>query len=690
MFRPVLAFVAIALTALVLAPTVQSVHEGVEGINIYRDLPWSLWKWDVPEPPHPDAVLPPDCGDTPVPLYSEVTRWPERIRKDEPFIVGGVVTAPSRGNVSVPGITVELWLNETKELPGEFLGRAISGEGFELAATVPFDLQATRYHLVAHALQKKEDCTRYLEHWSDPEMDVTSGTRVVFDAAPRAVIGRETLVSGVVIDAVGAPVREVPVQLVVDGQEFAVTTDSAGRFVQPFTPTRAGNHTLSASFAGTDHYGGSSEDSKMKVLEEDVELFGATGAAGIEVLRSAPASISGRVYVGPNVTLTPVVIRLEGLEVLPCDGCAPVQELRADPGPDGAFMANFTAPPTTTPGAFGLTVTGGGLRKAATFNGTVFVPVTLHVSAASTGFWDKEFRGETRAVDDAGLPAPGDVGIEGPGGWLATTSDANGTRAFGASAECGTHPVRAVYNGTDLYRPATAQTDVGVCAYMALLPPFLGLLPWWAWALLALSPFAALLAWRRLRERYAGTIVGGPALTLTFTEPRDAAVGIVGVGETAVATAFLESALPDGHTLRIGTHRAMQDAVVGDGLSASVALPAEDLGDLPVRADVLDGKGRVVSRRTATLRVVRYAEEIERRHLEFKRGSVGEGYERVSPREFEAWLRERAPDLDGPTVQRLVGLFEEADYGPRDAGRRELVAYLEAESRMPGVGARAA
>jgi hypothetical protein len=60
----------------------------------------------------------------------------------------------------------------------------------------------------------------------------------------------------------------------------------------------------------------------------------------------------------------------------------------------------------------------------------------------------------------------------------------------------------------------------------------------------------------------------------------------------------------------------------------------------------------------------------------------------VSPREFESWLRARTPDLDAAVVSRLVGVFEEADYGPRDAGRAELVAYLEAEAALPEVSPR--
>ena len=58
MLRPVVAFLALAAAAFLLAPTVASVHRGVEDLDIRRTMPWQIWKWDrdptPPELPIPD------------------------------------------------------------------------------------------------------------------------------------------------------------------------------------------------------------------------------------------------------------------------------------------------------------------------------------------------------------------------------------------------------------------------------------------------------------------------------------------------------------------------------------------------------------------------------------------------------------------------------------------------------------
>ena len=148
------------------------------------------------------------------------------------------------------------------------------------------------------------------------------------------------------------------------------------------------------------------------------------------------------------------------------------------------------------------------------------------------------------------------------------------------------------------------------------------------------------------------------------------------MGDVIVAEATLEAPLPDGHRLRIGTHRAMQDASP-DPLAARARLAAPELGDFAVRAEIVNEKGRVVTRRTATMRVVRYAEEIESRYRRLKREQDAD--DAVSPREFEAWLRSSDPNVDPGVARNLVGLFEEADYSPREAGRHEFLAFLRAE-----------
>lgn len=684
MLRPILAFLTLCLAAFLLAPTVASVRDGVESLGIHRELPWRIWKWH--EDPTPPPILPPDCDKDEKPLYSEVTEWPARIQKDQPFRVGGIVEVNDKNHLGVADIQVELFLNETKTLPGVPLGTAVTASDghFELHATVPFEIEATRYHLVAHALRKEIDCKIYLEHWSDPEMDVLAKTRIIFAKPPRVVVGNEVNLSGALVDVVGAPVRNANVTVNYEGDILRVRTDERGVFTFNYTHVRPGNYTLSASYGGSKYYDESRGRTFVQVVEEDVRLDNAAGT-GLTWLRSRQETLSGEILLRRGVSGGPVTVTIDGVRVIACPGCEASSTFTVTPDEEGRIRTSIVVPSDVAPGPFRLVVSGGGLRDAYAFPGRLYIPTSLSMAVEPEGFFSKAYRGNVTVTDEEGRALGGEVAVRGPAGWAAGPADSMGVFAFGAEPGCGAHPVQAFYNGTEYNQPATVGEEVRVCGYMAFIPAWALAVPWWGWVLLALVPPILLALVRRLRDRFATTISRGPPVSLAYVSPADAAVGVVGVGEAAVATAALEDELPAGYRLRMGTYRRMEDRPVGADLRADYAITPDALGEVPLRAEILDAKGRIVTRRTAVLKVVRYAEEIESRYLALRKDRVGEGADSVTPHEFEAWLMARSQGLDPQVLARLVRIFEEADYGPRDAGRPELVAYLEAENRLPEV-----
>lgn len=681
MLRPLLAFLSLAIAAFLLAPTVASVHDGVESFNIKRDLPWRIFTWrDEPTPP---GWVPPDCDRGVFQTQSEVTQWPERLRKNETFAVGGHVIVPQLGGRGVPNVRVELFLNETKEEPGIPLGvTTTQGDGsFLLQTKVPFNVDASRYHLVAHAFEKIEGCKTYKEHWSDPEMTIISRTRVVMDLPEHVIIGRELDVRGTVLDEVGAPVRGATLNVTVDGERFEVQTDTSGAFVAKKRANHTGEMKVVANFTGNEYYTGSELKGSVPVLPEFVELENATNSTPLALVRGQTRVAVGHVYLAPDVEMLPVTIRFAPMPVSICPGCPAVAETKVQPDKNGNFTLNLTAPSSGPGGDLVITIAGGALKDEYDFPGVVRIPVTIDLAASGTGFFERRFAGNATARDETGAPVPGDLTVQGPGGYLALRHE-NGSALFESEAPCGVHRLQAVHNGTGAYQPASKETDVGVCGFLAFIPAWMLGMPWWAWAGLALG---ALLAWifgRRAFDRYAPSITRGPLLTLTFSDPRDGAPDVASPGERVRLTAILEAPLPEGLRLRMGTIRDMREEVVGADLQAHMDIVPEALGDVALRAEILDARGRVLTRRTATLRVVRYAEEIERRYRSLKRDSVGATSDVVTPREFEAWLRAQAPDIDPRVAQRLVDVFEEADYSPREAGRNEFVAYLRAEGGL--------
>ncbi|HET6405176.1 MAG TPA: hypothetical protein VFH78_11050 [Candidatus Thermoplasmatota archaeon] len=680
MLRPVLAFLTLCLAAFLLAPTVASVHEKVEDLNFQRETPFHLWRWSHDDPP----TLPfPNCGGSPKHLYSEITHWPTRIRKDEPFELRGVVQSEEDGRLGVGTIRVDVFLNETKSKPGVFLGEAESDPSgtFRLTTSIPFDLQAQHYHIVAHAKQKRINCVDYLEHWSDPEVDVLAKSIVVLDPPQRPVVGREVELNGRLIDSVGGPVRNATVNVTLDNERLSFTTDDQGAFRHRYVPERSGNVTWAAEYKGSRFYDPSKNETKFFVADEDLVV-----PQPIALLRSAPNTLTGQVYVADAARQDSVTLRLVGFNATACEGCPANGTFTLPLDANGAFSVTFTVPPTVPAGGYAIAVSGGGLKKTYEYDVTLDAPSVLAVEGDGTGLFSRGWDVRVVLTDETGAPLAGrEVVVTTPTGTVTNVTGPDGSVALSGTSECGARTAHASFAGADGVRGSRAQDDLYVCGALAFIPPWLLAVPWWVWPLVALGAFVAWQVLRGWRQRYAPLITGGPTLTLVFTEPSDEAAGYAGVGEAVVASAFLEEPLPDGHRLRMGAHRQTAEVPLDAELRAHWRVVPDKLGDVHIRAEIVDPKGRVVSRRTLTLHVVRYAEEIERRYLAL-RHKHGQS-ESVTPREFERWLHEQAPGLDPDVVRRLVRVFEEADYSPRVAGRAEFAAYLAAEGGVKEVTA---
>lgn len=684
MLRPLLAFVTLAVAAFLLAPTVQSVGKGVEDLHIEREMPWSLWKWY--RIPPPESIVPPDCDYQRYETESEVVKWPQRITKNESFtVLGHVLRKETRSGVG--GIRVELFLNATKEEPGEFLGStSTDGSGrFTLETKVPHDLDASHYHLVAHSFQKQVDCHIWRESWSDPEMEVTSRTRVVFEMPERVVVGRNLTVAGRVLDEVGGPVRNGNVTLTVEGKSIPVVTDGGGAFSYTMTVNQTDDVDVKASYAATKYYAGSEATGKVEVVPEDVVLKDEEGRESLVLTRSRENVLMGEVLVGPAVKGGDLTLSFDNLSVSTCATCPAAREVKVTPAEDGTFTVTVFVAPDQAPGLHRIAMTGAGLKNPHSANATLVVPVTLSIDAKGAGLFTKDYEGTLTATDDAGAPAPGPVAFHGPDQPILGRADESGVFTFQGRTTCGFHDVSAQYDGDDTHLATTSASRMGVCGPLAYLPAWLLDTPGWVWVLVVGLALAALVSTRRLRDRYAPTIRRGPPLELRIVEPHDLSPDVVAVGETVRITAFMDDPLPKGHVLRMGTYGAMDPRDVADDLRASYDFVPTRLGDFPLRAEVLDEKGRIVTRRTVHVRAVQYAAEVERRYRLLKAGTAGDEADVVTPREFESWLRQRSPDMDPALSRRLVGIFEEADYGPRETSREAYLAYLEAEQGLPEV-----
>ena len=92
-----------------------------------------------------------EVTNAPSETVTNITRWPAEIRRMTPFVVGGTVLTANGQNVN--GMTVEIYINETKEHGGWKIGTTTSRSGrFEVEVQLPTGLELGAYQLLARAV----------------------------------------------------------------------------------------------------------------------------------------------------------------------------------------------------------------------------------------------------------------------------------------------------------------------------------------------------------------------------------------------------------------------------------------------------------------------------------------------------------------------------------------------------------
>ena len=199
----------------------------------------------------PSRVSGEDTRDTdrtsgPVDTVTNITRWPTEIRRQTPFVVGGTLFTASGQSVS--DMTVEIYINETKEHGGTRIGRTTSRSGrFEAEVRLPADMELGGYQLLARAVGND----RFNESWSDPDIKVFSGNRIELAGPAEAVQNAPAVFNGRLIEDTGRGVAQRELGVTFDGDAASsVVTDSSGRFTFSESFSRLGQHWVEVQIRG--------------------------------------------------------------------------------------------------------------------------------------------------------------------------------------------------------------------------------------------------------------------------------------------------------------------------------------------------------------------------------------------------------------------------------------------------------
>lgn len=202
------------------------------------------------EPPPtemPSATPQPVPAPSPAETWTEITTLPPRLRAGETATVGGMVVTGSRSLVT--GLPVDIYFNTEKATTGGLLVGSgfVQGGLFAISMLVPPDLPPRAYHVIAHT----SGDSRYLESWSDPDVEVYSGTHLRFSGPTLTLIDTAASFTGKVTQENGVPVPLGPVEVNVEGQTYPLLTREDGTFGISHVFSQPGAYRVTARFVGS-------------------------------------------------------------------------------------------------------------------------------------------------------------------------------------------------------------------------------------------------------------------------------------------------------------------------------------------------------------------------------------------------------------------------------------------------------
>ena len=219
---------------------------------------------EVPEPPR-DTV-------------TNISQSPAEISRGKQFTVRG--TVHTTAGVPVSGVTVEVYVNETKDHGGTKIGTAVTRfGGFQASAEIPTGLKLGSYQLLARAVANED----FNGSWSDPDITVFSASGLELTGPAEVPVDVEAVFHGRVTDDTGAGVADRHVSVTVDGQARPrVTTGPTGSFSLSMNFSDPGRHWVAVELEGQEY-----------LLDNQVRLdFQVTLPTSITLLVPALVSVS--------------------------------------------------------------------------------------------------------------------------------------------------------------------------------------------------------------------------------------------------------------------------------------------------------------------------------------------------------------------------------------------------------------
>ncbi|MHB8605797.1 MAG: Ig-like domain repeat protein [Thermoplasmatota archaeon] len=671
----VLTAVSLASAFVLLTISADMPASSFSGFSLEFHPPLNLFLW--PQQQARATLDPFQCTWTHDATQTNVSRAPVRVEKNDTFRVGGTWVGSS--GAPIAGGPVTVFLNLTKKTPGVELGFATTASDgtWSLLAQAPRDAPASRYHVVAEGGPFPVGCAVEDVSWSDPELQVHAATTMSVACPERAAESTSFTCVARVVDVGGAAVTGVHVAVSVDGRELANDTTSVDGSLAIDVPGLApGNHSIAARFSGTQDDGPS--QGATRVL---VGFALATGPSEVVLVRGEASALEAHVDPVAKFAGRSLAVAIEGVALSDpacAPSCGPEHALEVTIDATGGVRIPLVAARDADPGTGTVTLAGPFLVEPLVVAVRVVAGVHLTLVAPNATTIGMPVDLGLHLADDRGVPLAGAMLTftrDGGATTQALVTDATGA----ASLDFGRLPAGA-YTLTASF-PGDATHESVQVSRVALVE-----VPWWLTALgvvagLALVAGVALVA-RRFRPVPPPPPL--PRFEVAIERPSDAARAFLAIGDALT----LAAPLPAGATrCLVEAPDALEGARDVDPVDGVVRIElvarAKCASDIVVRA--LDAEGRDVAVGSTRIRVVEYAEDVERSFRALRARVVPAGPEHTTPRELEATLAAAYPRVPRDPLGRVVSIFEVADYSHRRITREDFIAFVTARREVGSV-----
>jgi transglutaminase-like putative cysteine protease len=634
----------------------------------------------TPTPPHPvpgpdnQPVPGPDNQPVqrPIPTMTEITEVDSTVLKGGTFrVVGRVVD--QNGN-EVNGVRVVIYLMKQKGENAPQRGYGLTENGrFDITCEVPKEVEVGDYYVVAHSLGNE----MYADSWSDPMIKVVSETSLLLTAPSRALVGKEFVVKGRLVEKLtGAGVTSQRVDMNFGSTSLSATTGSNGSFQIRITSSLPENCLILASFGGSSFYLPSSAEKTVEVVEPYINPV-----AVRNLTRGEVANVSGEVPI-------------EGLVVQIFLDNQKVAEVASTSG--GSFATSFEVTSSHTLGKATLVYLLPEYSLSRQQDVAVCARTSVELSAPSEATAGEKVVVVGVLRDDTGAPIAGkSLTLKCGDTSLQSLTDDNGGAEFQLEVPGGHEELElsVSFPGSDFYIPS--ENTVKIAVRQGGLP-----VPLFVAAVSGAVAFAVAVVLLRRRKGRRGkkpaevevpkrrrVSEGGMSLEVVFPSIKEPFPDVWGAGEPfRISVRLKKRGKPMEGTIRVGI----------DGERKEVRLPASgewnterkfDKGTHKVAVEYTAGKTKLVAKREA--RAVDYREEVVRMFNSViaslrERGIDAEGD--FTPREIQREVQARIRKIDREALDELIGIFEVANYSLREIGREEYeLGYLSSEAVLGSV-----